>query len=202
MEIYIVRHGKTLWNKEKRLQGSADIELAQEGRDVAIQTGDALKDVHFDKIYSSPLSRAYETAKLIRGDRDIEIICDDRLRELNFGENEGRRVTEIQEEEDNPFNKFFTKPEEYYPLQGGESLEEICERAKSFIKEVIEPQAKDLQRIMIVGHGAVNKAIMCYVLDHGIDEYWSGGLQRNCGTIIVRLDDNGYGLIEENTTFY
>ena len=74
MELYIVRHGQTEWNKERRLQGSADIMLAKEGVEAAKKTGTALKNVAFDKIYSSPLTRAYDTACYIRADRNIEIV--------------------------------------------------------------------------------------------------------------------------------
>ena len=66
MELYIVRHGETLWNREKRLQGREDIELSENGRKVARLTGEALMDTRIDKIFSSPLKRAYETACLIR----------------------------------------------------------------------------------------------------------------------------------------
>ena len=62
MELYIVRHGETLWNREKRLQGREDIELSENGRKVARLTGEALMDTRIDKIFSSPLKRAYETA--------------------------------------------------------------------------------------------------------------------------------------------
>ena len=89
MELYIVRHGETLWNREKRLQGREDIELSEKGREVARLTGEALMDTRIDKIFSSPLKRAYETACLIRNGRDIEIETDDRLRELSFGHFEG-----------------------------------------------------------------------------------------------------------------
>ena len=82
MEIYILRHGQTVWNKSRLLQGSRDIELCEDGRSVARERRDQLKDVDFDVIYSSPLKRAYETACIIRGDRDIPIIKDDRLREI------------------------------------------------------------------------------------------------------------------------
>ena len=73
MELYIVRHGETLWNREKRLQGREDIELSENGRKVARLTGEALMDTRIDKIFSSPLKRAYETACLIRNGRDIDI---------------------------------------------------------------------------------------------------------------------------------
>ena len=68
MEIYIVRHGETFWNEKKLLQGSTDIELNENGKKLAVLTGEALKDTRIDRIYASPLKRAYETACLIRGD--------------------------------------------------------------------------------------------------------------------------------------
>lgn len=197
MEIYIIRHGETVWNEKGLLQGSEDIELNSNGRELAGITGEKLEDIHFDKIYSSPLIRAYETANLIRGHRNIPIIRDDRLRELSFGINEGKDSMKIRRDEHNPFHNFFSRPELYVPPEGGETLEHICDRAKEFLQQVIEPQADSLERIMIVAHGALNKALMCYILNHGIDEYWSGGLQTNCGAIVVRLDHEGYHVLDD-----
>lgn len=202
MEIYIVRHGETVWNAMNLLQGRADIELNESGREVAGKTGEALETVHFDKIYSSPLIRAYETACLIRGHRNIAIERDERLRELCFGVSEGHNFKEMQADLHSPFYHFFRDPEKYYPPEDGESFEEICERTASFMKEVVEPQGTSLERIMIVGHGAMNKAIMCHVLGHGIDEYWSGGLQKNCNVIIVDYDGKDYHLKNEGCIFY
>ena len=202
MEIYIVRHGQTIWNASNLLQGSADIELNERGRALAGETGRNLEKVPFDKIYSSPLIRAYETACLIRGHRNIPIIRDERLKELNFGVNEGKNFKELLADTSNPFHYFFERPALYRAPEHGETLEHICERGAEFMKEVIEPQKDELERIMIVAHGAMNKAIMCHVKQHGIEEYWSGGLQKNCGVIIVRLDETGYTLLDENKIFY
>ena len=74
MELYLIRHGKTIWNAENRLQGRTDIELNEEGIAAAKELGEKLKNIHFDMIYSSPLKRAFNTAELIRGARHIEII--------------------------------------------------------------------------------------------------------------------------------
>lgn len=202
MEIYIVRHGETVWNEKRLLQGSEDIELNEKGRELAGLTGEKLQNVEFDRIYSSPLIRAYETANLIRGHRNIQIIRDDRLRELSFGINEGKDSMKIREDKNNPFYNFFSKPELYIAPEGGESLEHICERAKEFMRQVIEPHINEWKRVMIVAHGALNKALMCYIMNHGISEYWSGGLQTNCSVSIVRLDAEGYNVIEESKTFY
>ena len=95
MEIYIVRHGETFWNEKKLLQGSTDIELNENGKKLAVLTGEALKDTRIDRIYASPLKRAYETACLIRGDRDIPIIKNDLIREMNFGDYEGQNASEL-----------------------------------------------------------------------------------------------------------
>ena len=76
------------------------------------------------------------------------------------------------------------------------------ERTKSFLTEVIEPLQDKYERIMIVGHGAMNKGLMCHILNHGIEEYWSGDLQKNCAFTIVELDDDGYKLVKRNKTFF
>ena len=186
-----------MWNKSRLLQGSRDIELSKEGREAAIYRGEQLQDIDFDVMYSSPLSRAYETACLIRGSKDIEIIKDDRLREVSFGVNEGECAIELQKDTSNPFCKFFNDPENYIAPEDGESLKEVCIRTKEFMEEVIEPQKDKLNKVLIAGHGAMNKGIMCHVLNHGLDKYWSGGLQKNCGILIVRLDDKGYEQIGE-----
>lgn len=202
MEIYIVRHGETVWNAEKLLQGSADIELNENGRQLAGETGMALEHVEFNKIYSSPLIRAYETACLIRGHRNIPIIRDDRLRELCFGVNEGKNFSKLLADEESPFHYFFKQPDLYREPEQGESLTHICERAAEFMREVIEPQERGTERIMIVGHGALNKAIMCHVKQHGIAQYWSGGLQKNCNVIVIRYEKGVYDIVDETKLFY
>lgn len=206
MEVYLIRHGETLWNTEKRLQGRTDIELNENGRALAYATRDRLAELKVDRMYSSPLRRAYETADIIRGTRNIDIVTDDRLKEICFGSNEGCKSEVILKDENNPFRFFFTHPELYYAPKGGESIEEIMERGKQFMQQVVEPEADKLERIMIVAHGAINKAIMCYVKNHGKDKLWKGNLQKNCGVIIFDYsphnDGNGYKMINEGTVFW
>ena len=202
MEIFIVRHGETVWNKEKRLQGSTDIELNDNGRELARITGEALKGVRIDKIYSSPLKRAYDTACLIKGDRDIPVIKDDRIKELCFGNLEGQVVSDMESDPNSHFQNFFDAPHKYIPDERGESLEELCKRTADFMENVIIPQAEACERIIIVGHGAMNKAIMCYVKQHGIDQFWSGGLQKNCNVIIVDYSDEKFTVIDEEKIYY
>ena len=96
MLIYIVRHGLTEWNKLKKLQGAADVPLAKEGILLAEKTGEALKDVKFDICFTSPLSRARQTAECVLGDRNVPIIPDKRIQEINFGDLEGGCVRDAE----------------------------------------------------------------------------------------------------------
>lgn len=187
MELYIIRHGKTIWNAEKRLQGRTDIELNQEGKEKAVTLGKKLKDIPFDLIYSSPLKRAFTTASLIKGERNIKIITDERLTELCFGEQEGKDFSEWQKKE-NPFNTFFTSPENYIPPKNGESLPQIIERTKNFLETKIEPEYKKYRRIMIVAHGALNAALMCNIEHRTLKNFWGEGLQQNLEETIFTFD--------------
>ena len=90
MKLYLVRHGETDWNKVKKIQGQVDIPLNQFGKHLAEETAEGLHDIPFDLCISSPLSRAYETARIILEGRDVPIITDARIGEMAFGEYEGK----------------------------------------------------------------------------------------------------------------
>ena len=98
MLVYFVRHGETTWNKRKKLQGQHDTKLTPRGLEQARLAGQGMKDIPFDYIISSPLSRARMTAEIIRGDRDLEIDFDDRLKEIDFGKDNGRCFGKILED--------------------------------------------------------------------------------------------------------
>ena len=202
MEIYIIRHGQTVWNIDRRLQGRSDIELTEEGRKMAFESGQVLKSTHFDRIYSSPLKRAYETAVLFSGGRDIPIIKDDRLLELCFGEYEGRLAGEMEKDESCSFRYFFSNPELYTPGKGGETLDELCERAADFLINEIEPLSSTCERVMIVAHGAMNKALLRYIKKNPIEDFWAGALQKNCGVTIAEYKNGEYKILEESKIFY
>ena len=195
MELYIVRHGKTIWNKERKLQGSMDIELAEEGIAAALQLHDQLlvSKIHFDKIYCSPLKRARKTAEIIRGLSSTEILTDQRLKEISFGTEEGALYTDWNKPE-NPYYPFFNKPGDYVPPEKGETSEHLCQRTKNFIQEVIEPQYKTADKILIVAHGALNSSIMCYLEGRTKENFWGNGLQKNCQATVYEYDGKTWKL--------
>ncbi len=189
MELYIVRHGQTDWNKETRFQGLIDKELNSEGRESAAKLGEKLEkeNIFFDKIYSSPLCRAYETACLIRGRQNIPIIRDSRLKEICFGVLEGLTYDDWMNTE-LPRKNFFTNPENYIPPKDGESFESVCKRTKEFIQEVLEKSTD--KKVLLVAHGALLAGLTCYLENRPISNYWGNGLTNNCETKKYVFDGN------------
>ena len=176
--LYVLRHGITDWNAQKKLQGQTDIPLNEDGRALAEKAHDEYKDVHFDVCWCSPLIRAKETADIVLRGRDIPIHYDDRLREISFGEYEG--MDWIAPEHDHPINVFFNTPEKYtIRPEGGESLDDLFARTGSFLREIAYPLVEEGQDVLIVGHGAMNSSIICQVKNLPRSEFWSAGIE-NC----------------------
>jgi len=195
MEIYIIRHGQTDWNKAGKLQGGTDVPLNDNGREMARVLSEAIKDVKFDRMYCSPLCRAKETAEIVKGSREVELIVDKRIHEISFGVCEG--VDYRPPKENTPIWTFFYNSGEYVAPEGAESLESIIERAAAFLRDEVEPLAGKCERIAIVAHGAMNKALFCHIKQHGKKEFWSGGAQRNCNVAVVNYDGNKYEIVTE-----
>lgn len=200
MKLYIIRHGETDWNKQKKLQGQSDTELNEYGIELARITGEALKDVPFDYIFSSPLTRAYRTAELICRDRKLEIKTDDRLKEICFGVNEGVPAELISRN----FHCFFDAPDKYVPAEGGETYEELCARSRDFIDTVIVPLSlkEPDATVLITAHGALNKSIMIYLNHLEIKNMWDGVFQKNCCVNIFEINGFDFKMLQEAKIYY
>ena len=175
--LYIIRHGQTDWNTQYRIQGSEDIALNETGRQMAIEAGKKYRSVHIDLCYTSPLRRAYETARLMLRGRAIPIIADDRLREMNFGGYEG--CEHVYEHPEWNIYNFFKHPETYVADRDAESIDHLMERTGDFLESVIRPALAEGKDILIVGHGAMNASIINRVLGIPRERYWEKG-QKNC----------------------
>lgn len=198
MKLYIIRHGQTDWNRARRLQGRTDIPLNEWGRIVAELTREGLKDVTFDVAFTSPLIRAKETAELILKDRNIPIVEDERIIEVNFGAYEGES---FQLDNENLQN-FFSKPEAYYPVDGSESMESILERTRDFLSELSQNPKYQDSTILISTHGAALCGLLCNIKKWEKADFWKGGLHKNCGFSIVEVTDGVPKILEEAIVAY
>jgi len=202
MRIYLIRHGETPWNKEKRLQGRTDIPLNEYGLELGKITAEGLKDVKFDAVFSSPLIRAVQTAQCIVGNENIEIVTDDRLTEMNFGESEGDLLPDIYGDENHPANVLLNKPHLYKSTPKGENFEDVIKRTGEFLKEVILPIEKKYNTILITGHGAMIRCLIRNIEPRPIETFWTDSIQKNCSVNIIDLVDGKFNIVEEGKLFY
>lgn len=150
MNIVFVRHGATMWNLTGKWQGSMDIELSDLGREQAVNAAKNLKLEDFSIIYSSPKSRALETANIIASETSKKIIVDSRIAERNLGLFEGMTTVEISGIMGREMN-FVDIVSCTDPVDGMESLEEQFRRGREFLNEI---KAKKMDAV-VVSHGVM-----------------------------------------------
>lgn len=172
MNIYFVRHGETYANENSQFAGFWDVELNERGRLQAEIVAEKLKDIKFDQIFVSDLQRARNTCNAIARYHENEPIVSERLREMNFGNWEGMKFSEIKEKDPELLQRWF---DDYklFKVPGGESTGEMYERVTGFYKEVIEPfdQESD-SNLLFVAHGGVIQALLSYLCYDGLEGYW------------------------------
>ncbi len=204
MRIYLVRHGETDWNKARKVQGSADIPLNAYGIHLAEETAEGLKEVAFDRAYTSPLVRAKKTAEVILNGRDIPLFEADAIREMNFGSYEGMCCGgEHKEPESAEFNKFFTDTANFIPAEGGESVQELLQRTGQFLEELYQNPELEEKTILLSAHGASMTGLLnCMKGNLDIANFWIEGVPPNCGVTIVDVENGVPKIRKENLVFY
>jgi broad specificity phosphatase PhoE len=147
--ILLVRHGETDWNLSRRLQGHADLPLNETGRKQARALADELAEVELDAVYSSDLSRAFETARIVAEPRGLEVTALEELRERHFGSWEGLTDDEIQ-------SRF---PEVAEGVLGdGETREELDRRVFDVLQRIAREHSDGT--VLVVSHGGPLRAVL------------------------------------------
>ena len=165
--IYLTRHGETEWNIEKRLQGRGDSPLTKDGIQRAKELRDRIKNIDIDVIYSSPIKRALNTANILRGNKNIDIVTDDSLMEMCFGDYEGKKIDIVQEENPSWDIKLIMQGNVEICAPNGENLKEVRERISKLMNKII---AENIGKsILIVTHGITLKALMYYFKDEDVN---------------------------------
>ncbi len=172
MKIILLRHGETIWNKERRLQGCQDIPLSDEGREQIRKTGQQLARSfpHIDQILTSPLARATESARIIARELHSSpetILTEPLFTERNFGVGEGLTYEEA-------LAKY---PDSNYP--GMETLEDLCRRAESAVHQCVKEYSD--RTVLVVAHGAIIKATLV-ALTNGRITYFDENVWINNGS--------------------
>lgn len=200
MEIYFVRHGQTIWNVEKRFQGLSDSPLTELGITQAKLLGEKLKDIKFDKFYSTSLKRAYDTANYIKGNREQKVEIFDDFVEISMGDMEGIKQEDFKKLYPEQVKNFFFNQLEYDPSSfGGESFLEVRERVIRGLNKFIELN-KNYERVLVVSHGATLKTLLHYISGKDISTLSDEAIPKNTSYTIVKYENGKFEIIDFSNT--
>lgn len=202
MKIYFVRHGETDWNKERKIQGQVDIPLNEFGRHLARETAKGLRDVPFDVCFTSPLGRARETAQIILQGRDVPILEDKRILEMNFGVLEGKCCSKEEWDVPDSFQMFFDDPVHYQAPEGGEDFQAVRKRTGDFLNWLFAQEQYRDSTVLVTTHGAAMAGLLNNLKKKPLAEYWGVGVHKNCGVTEVDVTDGRIDIISENKVYY
>ena len=190
--IYFIRHGQTDLNRKRVLQGRVDQPLNEEGIAQAKEAGEYLraKGVTFDRILSSPLKRAKDTAQIIAGE-NVPLQTDERLLEMDYGPYEGADLKTPPPE----IVKFFSDFAHVPAPDGMEPLNHVVQRLGLFLEDLREEIAgRDEaleETILISTHAIAMKGALEYLTPQSHGTYWGTHI-RNCELYVTHLEDGEF----------
>lgn len=199
LDLYITRHGQTVWNIERRFQGRKDSPLTDLGRTQAALLHERIKNLGIDVIYTSPSKRAVETTRLIRGNLDVPVYEAEELYEMDFGDWEGQSIDEVLKEHSQLYEHLVYEPGKYVPVTG-ESFDELFIRTRKIIEDI--KRGYHDKRVLIVTHGVTRKALMSQFSKSTIDEFWkSESIAKQTSLTHVRMENDGTSRILMNNDY-
>jgi phosphoserine phosphatase len=158
LKLILVRHGETLSNRENRVQGITDLELSDFGCMQAAKLAESLKIEPIERIVSSPLKRAYETARAISKFHDAIIEVDQDLQEMNHGDFENLTIQELKDKHASILRRWEKDPASVV-MPNGESLHDLQRRAWGAIERI----TKTSRDTLVVTHNMTIKTILCKI---------------------------------------
>lgn len=195
--IVLIRHGETVWHHENRYAGSSDVSLTALGRRQADALADWATTSGIVTCWSSDLSRARDTLAPVASATGLSPRHDARLRELDFGNGEGRTAAEMRERFGEQYEAFRTDPVGAH-LPGGEHPEQAVRRALECLID-IRAEAPD-GRVLLVWHATLLRLVLCRLLGIATSEYRRAfPTVRNGALTEIRLSDDNCALLQFNT---
>jgi len=187
LNVYLLRHGQTEWNADgNRYCGRTDLPLTDKGVQQAQLVREQLKDISFKAIYSSPLQRAYGTAQIASGGK--EVIKDDRLIEADFGDWESKSKEQFIEENPALWERWNKEPLITQAGGTGETAQTIIDRMNDFFTSILQKHPSG--NILVVAHNGVNRLYLAHKLGMNVKDYRKITLD-NSTVSLFQLDEEG-----------
>jgi broad specificity phosphatase PhoE len=183
--IFLLRHGETAWNEERRVMGRLEIPLNRKGIAQAKRIARLLPNLEVHAIYSSPLKRALDTALILVEHKNIPVKIEPKLTEVAFGRWEGYRYDDLIEDE--VYRRFMRSPLKS-AVPGGETIVGVQKRGLKALQRATREVPKG--RILLASHGDVIRAILCHYLRLPLQEFRR-----------LRIDNGSLSVIELDGTW-
>lgn len=183
-KLVLVRHGQSLWNLEDRFTGWVDVPLTDKGREEARRAGERLSDLRFDVAYTSALSRAQETLRIILSvlGQNPPVIRDQALNERHYGDLQGLNKKKTAERYGADQVKLWRRSYDTPPPHG-EALKNTAERTLPFFERAILGDLMIGKNVLVVAHGNSNRSIVMEL--DGLDEDQVVALELATGVPLV-----------------
>lgn len=194
INLYVVRHGETEWNKQRRIQGQLDSVLTAEGKRQAELLRPRLETVDFDGLISSPSKRAVQTAEILASGRGLSIQTDKRLMEIHLGEWQGKTYDEVLKSDVDRFKCYRENPEKF-TCKGGENFFDVKNRVEAFLADMEKEKKKG--NYLIVTHGMVIRVLLSICKNLPISEVWKVSNVENTSLTIIKLENGAKELLLE-----
>lgn len=181
IKLYFVRHGETECNVEGVYYGWTDCGLNEKGIEQAEKLHGFFKEVPIDSVIVSPLKRAMTTAEIILKNRDITVLNAEELKEINFGEWEGKKFSAIAKTDSENYQKWCNDWQNA-KIPGGESFLEFYERVTVYTKKMIgNNMGKD---VLVISHNGVIGCMLCFLIGVGAGGFWRFHSDQNCYSLL------------------
>jgi len=194
-KIYIIRHGETQWNREEVFRGTKDVPLNETGKKQAERVGLYFSHMPVDRIISSPLSRALQTAEAVSKTTNATVDTMEEFTDVNFGIWEGLTLSEVEERFPLDFSLWKASPDKLR-IENGETLAMVRDRIRTGLANIACGRE---DTIIIVTHRVICKILVLNALEIGNEHFWDMKYDPGSITLLER-NNNRYTLIFSNDT--
>ena len=196
-DIYLTRHGQTVWNTEVRMQGRQNSPLTEEGILGAERLAESLREIRFSRCYTSPMPRAVHTALLLLAGRDTPLSISRNLAEMDLGDWEGLSMSDASARFPEAFTNFRHRPDLYLPTGDGETFYDLISRAQVFLEELKQIKSDD-EPVLVVTHCILLQAIMLLCENRQMPTLRTGQVVDQTTRFRIRWDGHMWNVLEKN----
>lgn len=195
MRLYIARHGQTLWNTQKRMQGWGNSDLTELGTEQAKLLGKSLLPIDFNQVICSPLGRTIETTKHILGDRDVDLVINEDFKEMGFGSWEGQSPDLLKTTYPEQYHSLWTDAQSYVPV-GGETFDLVIERVTRGIDQIVKDNPKG--NVLLVTHGMIVQVLLLHMKGLPLSKLWDRNVVHPTSLTVIDMEPNNITIIKED----